>query len=116
MAIDSAEFDEMLNNMSSRPRMYCSSIKTGRDLIFFLKGACSGSVYPAHGPLGSTEYFDASFREYVYRHFNREPPQSGSWKDGEFMQILLEELGDKPFLEGHMAIGDLFRGIRHDTK
>jgi hypothetical protein len=75
MAIDVAESDLMLKKMSSRPRMYCSSIKTGRDLIFFLKGACSGSAYPAHGPRGLEDNLDdiASFRDDVYRHIDREP-------------------------------------------
>ena len=44
--IDRADYDKMLRTISSRPRMYCGTIETGRDLIFFLRGVSVAAVYP----------------------------------------------------------------------
>jgi len=114
MASD-ADFDLMLKTISSRPRMYCSTIETGRDLIFFLQGACCGAIFPVLGRKSGGEKDVLAFRDYVYRHFNREPPFPGYFQEGEFAGLLLEEFGEKPFSDVCMAVGNLFRGIRNDA-
>ncbi len=55
MSIDYANWDEMIRYMSLRPLMYCSGIKTGRDLIFFLLGASKGArLTPTTRPTPTT--------------------------------------------------------------
>jgi hypothetical protein len=116
-----ADVDEMLQLMSLRPRMYCSGIETGRDLIFFLKGAYRGAAYPAHAAPSDNAPYDfektTAWREYVYRRLNRVPPWPGAWRGKEeWMSLLLDEFGHKPFVEVHEAIGNLFRGIKDDLE
>jgi hypothetical protein len=111
------DIDLMIKTVSSRPHMYCSAIESGRDLIFFLRGACCGAIFPALGTASkeSTETMIA-FREYVYRRFNREPPQPGLWHEKEFLDLLLEQFGDKPVHEVCTEIGNIFRGIQEDAR
>jgi len=112
-----AEIDLMIKALSSRPRMYCSLIETGRDLIIFLRGACCGAIFPALGT-SSKESTEATiaFREYVYHRFNRVPPRRGLWHEKEFLDLLLEQFGDKPVHEVCTEIGSIFRGIREDAR
>jgi hypothetical protein len=113
--LSDADLDKMLDNICARPRMYCRTIETGRDLIFYLWGVFRGAVYPAHNRKECRSSEDIlAFRQYVYRRFNRLPPWPGFWRDGEFMHLLLEEYGESPYLDVCEAIGSLFRGIRDD--
>lgn len=110
-----ANIDLMLEVMSHRPRMFCSNIETGRNLIFLLEGAVSGAFFPGRGDNdGYYKKFNIAFRDYVYRRFNREPPSRGYWVGGELTQILLEEFGHRPFAEVCTEIGDLLRGVRSE--
>ena len=43
------DIDQMLKDITCRPRMYCGAIETGRDLIFFLQGAVAEQSIPAWG-------------------------------------------------------------------
>lgn len=106
------EFDVMLKTIASRPRMYCCTIETGRDLVLFLRGVCCGAIYPALGRKFKDDEDTPAFRDYVYRRFNREPPRWGYWQEGEMARLLLEEYGDKPITEVSEAIGNIFRGVR----
>ena len=111
-----ADVNLMIKTLSSRPRMYCDAIATGRDLIFFLQGNCCGAIFPGLGHKPNKRVEDTiAFRDYVYRRFGRKPPRPGCWQVGEFAGLLLEEFGDKPFIDVHMAIGNLLRGIRDDA-
>jgi hypothetical protein len=111
------DIDLMIKTLSSRPRMYCGSIETGRDFIIFLRGACCGAIFPGLGTSRkeSTEAMIA-FRKYVYHRFNREPPRPGLWHAEELMNLLLEQFGDKPVHEVSTEIGNIFRGIREDAQ
>lgn len=111
-----SDIDQMIKTLSSRPLMYCSAIETGRDLIVFLLGACCGAIFPALGTSSENSRQDTiAFREYLYHRFNREPPRSGLWHEKEFLDLLLDQFGDKPVHEVCTEIGNLFRGIREDA-
>ena len=114
--ISDVDYDKMLRTISSRPRMYCSTIETGRELIFFLRGVSAGAVYSAHAPQGEWDNEKTlAFREYVYRRFHRVLPWPGFWRCGEFESLLLEEFGEKPFGEVYESIGKLLRGIQDEA-
>jgi len=111
------DIDQMIKTLSSRPRMYCCSIDTGRDLINFLRGACCGAIFPASGTSGEKSTQDMiAFREYLYRRFHREPPKPGLWHEKEFMDLLLEEFGDKSVHEVGTEIGNIFCGIWENAR
>ena len=110
------DIDQMIKTLSSRPRMYCGSIETGRDLIIFLRGACCGATFPALGTSNKESNRDTiAFREYLYHRFNREPPKPGLWHEKEFLDLLFDQFGDKPVHEVCTEIGNIFCGIRDDA-